>query len=99
MLQLKGCKVWRTNNLAVPGRKFIGMKGQPDIIGYHTLNGRAVWCEVKTVNDKVSEAQEWFMEQATDADCLTYVATQLKSGNIVLLSWREYLKTKKGDKA
>ena len=81
-----GFHVWRANNIAIPGRKFIGMKGMPDIIGYD-CGGVAVWCEVKTANDKLSKHQMNFLDRAMYAGCKCYIATQDKNGNVELKNW------------
>lgn len=59
-LEKRGCNVWPQNNLAVPGRKFIGRKGVPDIIGY-TKAGLYVGCEVKAKGDTLSKEQLDFL--------------------------------------
>ena len=43
-MEMKGYFVWRHNNLAVPGRKFNGLKGVPDIIGFDKKTGLSVFC-------------------------------------------------------
>jgi hypothetical protein len=72
MLEKDGCTVWRNNNLAVRGRKFIGRKGVPDIIGYDQY-GKSVWCEVKAGQDKLSVEQVEFMDEASKAGCKCYI--------------------------
>ena len=62
-MERKNCFVWRNNNLSVPGRKFIGMKGVPDIVGFVKNKGTAAYCEVKTANDKFSEYQINFLNR------------------------------------
>jgi hypothetical protein len=96
MLNLKGNIVWRNNNLAVRGRKFVGRKGVPDIIGYDK-EGRSVWCEVKTKNDRLSDDQEDFLNEAHKAGCRCYIVTCDK--NPTLQSWADYkmLRDTKGD--
>lgn len=91
VLNAWGYHVWRNNNLSVPGRKFIGEKGVSDIIGYHKQTGQAVYCEVKTINDKFSEAQLLFMGRASAAGCLCIVAHQVE-GQIMLHYWTEEMK-------
>lgn len=84
-LERRNCYVWRNNNLSVPGRKFTGLKGVPDIVGFQKLSGVAVYCEVKTINDKFSDFQRNFMIRAKTAGCLCLVAydvngvTQIKT--------------------
>ena len=88
-LSMMGCTVWRQNNLAVRGRKFIGKKGMPDIIGYDS-EGSAVWCEVKTINDKLSQHQVDFMADAMNAGCKVFICMQQKE-LMVLISWRHFV--------
>lgn len=96
MLQLRGNVVWRNNNLAVPGRKFIGRKGVPDVIGWDNKDGRAVWCEIKTKNDRLSEDQTQFLDEAHKAGCRVYIVRFDKSA--ILQSWADY-RMISGDKA
>jgi hypothetical protein len=87
---MMGFTVWRQNNLAVRGRKFIGKKGMPDIIGYDS-EGCAVWCEVKTINDKISEHQIDFMTDAMYAGCRVLICMQDKEGLVKLISWQTFV--------
>lgn len=86
ILENRNCFVWRNNNLAVPGRKFIGLKGVPDIVGFQKLTGLAVYCEVKTKNDKFSEYQRNFMIRAKTAGCMCLVAFD-NNGKTEIKSW------------
>ena len=81
-----GFFVWRANNIAIPGRKFIGLKGMSDIIGYDQ-GGVAVWCEVKTINDKISIHQIEFLDRATNAGCRCFIAKQDKEYEVQLKNW------------
>lgn len=58
-LAWRGHDVWIQNNLAVPGRKFIGRRGVADIIGL-TKDCRWVVAEVKTLNDRLSHRSDHF---------------------------------------
>ena len=89
-LTMMGFTAWRQNNLAVRGRKFIGKKGMPDIIGYDS-EGCAVWCEVKTINDKISEHQIDFMTDAMHAGCRVLICMQDKELMVKLISWRHFV--------
>lgn len=91
VLTTKGFTVWRQNNLAVPGRKFIGLKGVPDVIGYDK-EGRAVYCEVKAGEDRLSEAQIDFMSSASKAGCRTYISHD-KGGAMTIQTWADYMMT------
>jgi len=88
MLILEGMHyfVWRNNNLAVPGRKFTGLKGVSDITGFDKRTGKAVYCEVKTKNDKVSEYQRNFMIRAKTAGCIVLIAYD-DDGQTNLKTW------------
>lgn len=86
ILETKGYFVWRNNNLSVPGRKFIGLKGIPDIVGFCKKSGKAVYCEVKTENDKLSEYQVNFMTRAKDSGCICFMATDI-NGYISIKLW------------
>lgn len=85
-LSAMGFTVWRANNIAVPGRKFIGKRGMPDIIGYDR-GGYAVWCEVKTINDRLSEHQVTFLNDAMNAGCRVFISMQDKDGKVHLKNW------------
>jgi hypothetical protein len=86
MLRARQCKVWRNNNLAVRGRKFIGELGVPDIIGYQ--RNTAIWlgCEIKTLNDRLSADQIKFLTELKAAGGLALLALQ-EGNNVVLKEW------------
>jgi hypothetical protein len=50
---------WRQNQVAVPGRRFVGLPGVPDIIGI-LPGGRFFGVEVKAERGKQSKAQKDF---------------------------------------
>ena len=77
-LESKGYYVWRNNNLSVPGRKFIGERGVADITGFCKTTGKAVYCEVKTIKDKLSDGQIVCLNRAKNAGALFYLATDNK---------------------
>lgn len=85
-----GCTVWRQNNLAVRGRKFIGKKGMPDIIGYDK-SGYSVYCEVKTINDKLSQDQVNFMTDAMYNLCHVFICMQEKDLKVKFINWRTFI--------
>lgn len=62
LLHLYNFEVWRQNNLAVKGRRFVGRKGVPDVIGFHRSSAMFVGVEVKVGRDKMSEDQEKFRD-------------------------------------
>jgi hypothetical protein len=88
VLSADGSQVWRNNNLAVRGRKFIGRKGVPDIVGYNWV-GVAIYCEVKSGKDKLSEEQIAFMTHATTMGCSVWVATD-EDGDYKIVSFSDY---------
>jgi hypothetical protein len=61
-LNLNGHFAWVQNNLRVPGRAFIGMKGVPDICCI-MKGGKFLGIEVKAGNDKPSEHQFKFQHE------------------------------------
>lgn len=89
ILETRFCFVWRQNNLAVRGRTFTGLKGVPDIIGFQRFTGVAVYCEIKTVNDKMSQHQIDFMNKAKTSGCHCLVATDV-NGEVILKEWPNY---------
>jgi hypothetical protein len=83
VLTLLGYKVWRSNNLAVKGRKFIGQKGVGDLTGYKRFTGVRLEAEIKTLSDKLSDAQIEFLNEAKANGCDVYLATQ-KGDEVVI---------------
>ena len=75
ILPLKGIKAWRQNNLAVRGRKFTGLLGVSDVIGYQKRGGRFVAVEVKGPKDTLSNEQIEFLESIKKAGGIAIVAT------------------------
>jgi hypothetical protein len=84
-LTWRGHTVWVHNNLAVRGRKFIGRRGVPDIIGI-TKDGRWVVAEVKTLNDVLSPDQITFLNDIKKAGGEAYIACQ-EGSRVVLKEW------------
>jgi hypothetical protein len=84
-LTWRGYDVWIQNNIAVKGRKFIGRKGVPDIIGI-TKDGRWVVAEVKTLNDTFSPDQITFLNDIKKAGGEAYIACQ-EGNQVVLKEW------------
>lgn len=83
ILSLNGFEVWRNNNLAVRGRKFIGKRGAADITGYEKKTGKRVECEVKAGKDVLSKDQQEFLSDVALNGGYAIVATQ-KDDKIVL---------------
>ena len=63
-LNARGHFVWRSNNIRVPGRTFIGKKGVSDIQGI-TKGGVGLFVEVKIPPDIKSKEQESFEREIT----------------------------------
>lgn len=80
VLALSNNEVWPENNMGFKGRKFLGKRGKPDIVGYCRTNGIAVFCEVKTKNDYFSPGQIDFINEAIDCNCYCLVAGQNDQG-------------------
>lgn len=59
---MSGCEVWRQNNHATRGRKFIGMDGLSDEIGICKQTGIFLAFEIKGPGDKLSKAQIKFLD-------------------------------------
>lgn len=83
ILSLNGFEVWRNNNLAVKGRKFIGRKGVADITGYEKHTGKRLECEVKAGNDILSKDQHEFLSDVALHGGYALIATQ-KEDKIIL---------------
>lgn len=88
-LTAKGFYVWRQNQIRVPGRAFIGELGLSDIIGFERETGIAVYCEVKTNSDKLSQYQITFMNRALKNGCKVFLAKQKE--NLITLEAYESL--------
>lgn len=84
-LTWRGYTVWIQNNLAVRKRKFIGRLGVSDVIGI-TKDGRWVACEIKTLNDRLSNDQILFLNDVKKAGGEAYLAVQ-EGSNVVLKEW------------
>lgn len=85
-LRYRRCHVWPQNNLAVRGRKFIGRRGVADVIGFNNL-GLFVACEIKTLNDVLSEDQIEFLNDVKNNGGVAMIAKQSQTGAIVLEPW------------
>jgi hypothetical protein len=83
LLGLKGFNVWRNNNTAVydPTRKrFRRMStraGVSDIIGHHKKTGRAIYVEIKTGSDKLSDEQRAFLIEALQNGCIAFECREI----------------------
>lgn len=85
-LTLKGFHCWKQNNLAVKGRKFIGEPGLSDIMGFHKLTACVLACEVKTLNDRLSEDQIKFLNKVKQSGGHALIAIQ-SNNQVILKEW------------
>jgi hypothetical protein len=76
---LRGYKVWRQNNLAVPGRRFAGLLGIPDVIGFQKGSGIFIGVETKIGKDKLSLHQIEFGLEIVESGGLWFVARDIES--------------------
>jgi hypothetical protein len=83
VLDLQNMEVWRSNNLPVRGRAFIGRKGVADIMGFCRHSGRLVACEVKKIGDTLKPAQIEFLSQVKSSGAVALIATQ-RGGEVVI---------------
>jgi hypothetical protein len=88
MLDNRNCECWKNNNLAVKGRKFIGRRGVPDVIGFNRATGVYVGCEVKTVTDRLSNDQKIFLSLLSLAGGIALLALQDEMGRVVLEEYK-----------
>lgn len=89
ILAYRNCKVWKQNNIAVKGRKFIGERGVADILGHHRKIGVMVGAEIKTVNDKLSEEQKTWLFELEQSGGIALIAHEVHS-QVVLTPYGEY---------
>lgn len=82
LLKTRNVFTWRNNQLKVKGRPFRGLKGVSDRIGFHKINGMFVACEIKTINDRMSEEQKTFLQDVADAGGWALVYHQDKNGEV-----------------
>ncbi len=87
-LWAKGYNAWRSNNIAVRGRKFIGKRGASDIQGYQMKTGIALYCEVKKIGDKLSNDQIEFLRSAKKAGAICLIACQ-EMNSVTLKEFKE----------
>lgn len=80
----RGFSCWRNNNIAVPGRKFIGRKGVSDIAGFNKSTGLAMYVEVKAWGDKLSDDQVKFFSEVMLSGAVALVAYGDKYGSYEL---------------
>lgn len=83
VLDLQGYEVWRSNNLPVRGRLFIGRKGVADIMGFHRTSGKLIATEVKKIGDTLKPAQIEFLSQVKRSGAVALIATQ-RGGEVVI---------------
>lgn len=66
-LNSTGWKVWRNNQIHVPGRAFIGLKGVSDLIGLNKKSAMFIAVEVKYKNDSPTDEQTEFINLINNA--------------------------------
>lgn len=87
-MTMQGFKVWRQNNIATfdakikSYRKFTGLKGVPDVIGYCKSTGVFVAIEVKAGKDKLSPEQKIFLSDSQNAGCMSFCCVDNINGLI-----------------
>ena len=81
-LNYSGFKAWRNNNGAVYSVKRktflknpLHQLGVPDVIGFRLSDGKALFVEIKTGRDKLSDDQIRFLEIAKKAGCIAFKAS------------------------
>jgi hypothetical protein len=66
-----GYVCWRQNNVAVCDkgqfRRFVGLRGVSDVIGFHATKGRFLAVEIKVGRDRLSPEQEQFLNAVNRA--------------------------------
>ena len=65
--------IWRNNQIPVKGRRFVGLKGVPDLIGILPC-GTFIGIEVKTPKGKLTRCQEQFRDDCMKNNGLYIVA-------------------------
>lgn len=73
-LTLKKARVRQVHNIPIRRRKYHVQPGWSDIQGY-SFEGKAILCEVKTENDKLSDEQIDRLNDAYACGCITLIAT------------------------
>ncbi len=76
-------ELWRSNNISVKGRQFIGRLGAADITGYQTTTGTRIEIEVKKIGDKVSDDQVKFLTHVAACNGIAQIATSDRNGLVV----------------
>lgn len=82
MLRAKNYFVWRQQNSSYGNRRNIATKGVPDILGFDG-SGKIVCCEVKTLNDRLSEEQREFLSKVKDSGGLALIANQSQGSTVI----------------
>lgn len=93
-LTWRGVKIWIQNNVAIKGRKFIGEKGQADLVGYVKTTGLFCGCEIKTKSDRLSDEQHKWLSDLERAGGLALIACE-EDGRVTLLNYSTYLERSK----
>jgi hypothetical protein len=87
-LDLRNVEAWRQNQIPVRGRRFIGKKGQSDIIGFHRQTSVFVAVEVKGEGDYLKPDQIEFLTKVHKAGAIAMIATIDENGNFILTQYQ-----------
>lgn len=79
-LSMKGYDAWRNNSVGIwdPQKQVFRKNksaklGVSDVIGFHRRTGQFVACEIKNGKDRLSDDQEYFLEEVQRAGGLAMV--------------------------
>ena len=87
-LELRGCLVWRQNQIPQRFRKFRGKKGQSDLVGI-SKQGLFVGCEAKTLKDRLSKEQIEFLTEVKQRGGIALIAIQDKhTGQFCMIEFK-----------
>lgn len=86
ILDLQGFECWRSNNIAVRGRTFIGRRGVSDLIGFQRVPATGIFmlCEVKGPGDTLSDDQIELLDLAKKAGAYCFIATVNERGGFII---------------
>lgn len=90
-LENRNCIVWRQNQIPVRGRKFIGKKGQSDIMGFQKCTGLIVACEVKKIGDTLRDDQIEFLTSVKAAGGIAIIAIDNSNYGVLLIDFEATL--------
>lgn len=82
-LDRRGIECWRSNNIAVKGRRFIGRKGVPDIMGFSRSTGLLCGCEIKKIGDTLKPDQKELLGLIKASGAIALICRQEGSKMII----------------